>query len=305
MEIHISNGFYKWRFWIAAGLSLCLHFLLLVQFDSSDYSPTLPSESVLVAKIIDLQEIKKSADNQSWSPNHLSNEDQGQDSGKDIGKDIGQAFNLPPSALLSYAAFVNGNPNQTAQIEWLNKDDGYRIRVSVAVPFIGDYVFTSTGLIDRFGLAPDFYEEVRGSQGSRTIQFSRQSNTVTFSLNGKTADLPNGTQDRFSVLFQLAGLVAGNPRADEEGVAREIPIADSDKLAKWIFVSQGDVQVSDPADTKKITARHFVRLPREEGDQRKLEVWLSQENHWLPLKVIQTEPNGRVFELFLSQVSAL
>ena len=179
MEIHISNGFYKWRFWIAAGLSLCLHFLLLVQFDSSDYSPTLPSESVLVAKIIDLQEIKKSADNQSWSPNHLSNEDQGQDSGKDIGKDIGQAFNLPPSALLSYAAFVNGNPNQTAQIEWLNKDDGYRIRVSVAVPFIGDYVFTSTGLIDRFGLAPDFYEEVRGSQGSRTIQFSRQSNTVT------------------------------------------------------------------------------------------------------------------------------
>ena len=305
MEIHISSGFYRWRFWIAAGLSLCLHFLLLAQIDSSDYLLTPPGESVLVAKIINLQEIKKSADNQSQPFNHLSNEDQVQDRGQDRGQDKGQAFDLPPSALLSYAAFVNGNPNQTAQIEWLNKGDGYRIRVSMAVPFIGDYVSTSTGLIAQFGLAPDFYEEVRGSRGSRTIQFSRQSNTVTFSLNGKTADLPNGTQDRFSVLFQLAGLVAGNPRADEEGVAREIPIADSDKLAKWIFVSQGDVQVSDLADTKKITARHFVRLPREEGDQRKLEVWLSQENHWLPLKVIQTEPNGRVFELFLSKVSLL
>lgn len=117
MEIHISSGFYRWRFWIAAGLSLCLHFLLLAQIDSSDYLLTPPSESVLVAKIIDLQEIKKSADNQSQSSNHLSNEDQGQDRGQDRRQDKGQAFDLPPSALLSYAAFVNGNPNQTAQIE--------------------------------------------------------------------------------------------------------------------------------------------------------------------------------------------
>lgn len=278
------------------GLSLAIHMGLFFNLDWTSHFETKPSQSVVVTKLIDVKEIQKSEQSDANQSTQIAEKKQ---SNIEPGIDQGQAFRLPPSALLFYASFVNGNPNQIAQIDWQNLGGGYQIKVTIAVPFLGEYIFSSSGKVDRYGLAPDFYEEIRGNKGARNIEFQRSTQTIKFSVNGHTAQIANGTQDRFSVLFQLASLVAGNPELDSAGIAREIPIAEMDKLSQWIFVSQGDEQVSDPTQSRKINARHFVRLPREEGDQRKLEVWLSEENNWLPLKIIQTEPNGRVFELFL------
>lgn len=299
-----SYRFPRRYLWLAIGFSLLIHLFVFFQLDWTIHLDATPSQSVVMTKLINIEEIKQSKQSKqpkqsTQSDSSLINDSTTKLGNAEQGADQGQDFRLPPSALLSYASFVNGNPNQIAQINWLNLGDAYQIKVTLTVPFLGDYIFSSSGKVDRYGLAPDFYEEIRGSKGARNIEFARQANSIKYSVNGQASDLPKGTQDRFSVLFQLASLVGGNPQLDGSGVAREIPIAEIDKLSQWIFVSQGDEEVSDPADAKKIKARYFVRLPRDEGDKRKLEVWLAEEHHWLPLKIVQTEPNGRVFELFL------
>lgn len=52
-------------------------------------------------------------------------------------------------------------------------------------------------------------------------------------------DIPPGTQDRLSLMMQLASLLGGNDQIDEKGTVREIPIANLDKLEIWRFQSQG------------------------------------------------------------------
>jgi hypothetical protein len=298
MKIIAKHRFTKRYFWFAMIFSLAFHFLLFFELDWVSHVDSTPSPSVVVTKLIDIQEIQQLKNSIQSGPSGVD-DSINQQSNMEERVDVGQAFKLPPSALLSYASYVNGNPNQITQINWVNLGDGYQIKVTLSVPFLGDYVFSSIGGIDQYGLSPDFYEEIRGSKGSRNIEFVRQANSIKYSVNGQSSDLPKGAQDRFSVLFQLACLVGGNSQLDDSGVAREIPVAELDKLSQWIFVSQGDEDVSDPTNDKKIKARHFVRLPRNEADQRKVEVWLAEDHHWLPLKIIQTEPNGRVFELFL------
>jgi hypothetical protein len=46
-----------------------------------------------------------------------------------------------------------------------------------------------------------------------------------------------------------------------------------------------------------IDARHFMRLPRREGDRRRIDVWLAPSLGWLPARLVQTEPNGTQIEL--------
>ena len=298
MNIIAAHRFTKRYFWFAMIFSLVFHFLLFFELDWATRTDFTPSQSVVVTRLIDIQETQQLKNSIQPGPSDVDNSIN-QQSNTEERFDVGQAFKLPPSALLSYASYVNGNPNQIAQINWVNLGDGYQIKVTLSVPFLGDYIFSSIGRIDQYGLSPHLYEEIRGGKGSRNIEFTRQTNSIKYSVNSQSSDLPNGTQDRFSVLFQLACLVGGNSQLDDSGVAREIPVAELDKLSQWIFVSQGDEDVSDPTNDKKIKARHFVRLPRNETDKRKLEVWLSEEHNWLPLKIIQTEPNGSVYELFL------
>ena len=40
-----------------------------------------------------------------------------------------------------------------------------------------------------------------------------------------------------------------------------------------------------------------MRLPRRDGDRRRIDVWLAPSLGWLPARIVQTEPNGTQFEL--------
>jgi hypothetical protein len=40
-----------------------------------------------------------------------------------------------------------------------------------------------------------------------------------------------------------------------------------------------------------------MRLPRHEGDRRRIDVWLAPSLGWLPARIVQTEPNGTQVEL--------
>lgn len=217
-------------------------------------------------------------------------------------------FAAPPSATLHYATYVNGVRNEDGVIRWATDGRTYTLAVEIPLPlFFGSLAFRSAGAIAAYGLTPARYEEVRGRRQPDVTTFhyamepapasgALSAPTVTFTRTPTVLPLPEGTQDRFSVFLQLTGLARGNPaRFTSPGLTLEIPIADTDSVEVARVQHVGEDSIDTPEGT--IHAQHFVRLPRREGDQRRVEIWLSAERDWLPVRLRQTEPNGMQFEL--------
>ena len=66
----------------------------------------------------------------------------------------GVKFSVPPSGELQYDTFYNGVRNQPGTIHWTSNAQNYEMVVSVPLPFVGTFVYSSHGRIDAFGLAP-------------------------------------------------------------------------------------------------------------------------------------------------------
>lgn len=207
----------------------------------------------------------------------------------------GIKFSVPPSGELQYDTFFNGVRNQPGTIHWFSDGQRYEMVVSVPLPFVGTFSWTSKGHVDAFGLAPDQYIEQRGRRAADIAVFNRENKQIVFTRTPNSLALPDGAQDRFSMVMQLASLVRGNPTAYTPGVTREFYVADNDSGETWPITTIGDETVN--TDHGYVSARHFMRLPRHDGDKRRIDVWLAPSLGWLPVRLVQTEPNGSQFEL--------
>jgi hypothetical protein len=210
-------------------------------------------------------------------------------------KAVGVKFSVPPSGNLNYDTFYNGVQNAPGTIQWTSDATGYQIVVSVPLPFVGTFTYASEGRIDAFGLAPERYVERRGRRPEQVTTFDRTAHRIAFTRTSATLALPDGAQDRFSMVMQLASLVRGNPDAYRPGVTRNFYVADDDSGETWPIETVGDETVRTAAGY--IGARHFTRAPRHAGDMRRIDVWLAPALGWLPARITQTEPNGTRIEL--------
>jgi hypothetical protein len=207
----------------------------------------------------------------------------------------GDKFSVPPSGELRYDTLVNGVTNQTGTIHWINDGQHYEMVVSIPLPFVGPYVYSSKGHIDGFGIAPEQYSEQRGRRAADIAIFNRETKQIVYTKTPQNQPLADGAQDRFSVVMQLASLVRGDPDKYKPGVTRQFSVADNDSNETWPIETVGDESVQTRGGFT--TARHFTRLPRREGDRRKLDIWLAPSLGWLPVRILQTEPNGMQIEL--------
>ena len=208
---------------------------------------------------------------------------------------VGVRFSVPPSGNLHYNTFYNGVENAPGTIRWSSDGDGYEMIVSVPLPFVGTFSYESHGKIDGFGLAPERYIEKRGHRPQEVTTFDRVDKRIGFTRTTTTLALPDGAQDRFSMVMQLASLVRGDPQAYKSGVTRSFYVADDDSGEPWPIETIGDESIQTAEGF--IEARHFMRLPRHEGDKRRIDVWLAPSLGWLPARIVQTEPNGSQIEL--------
>jgi hypothetical protein len=207
----------------------------------------------------------------------------------------GVKFAAPPSGDLQYDTFYNGMQNMIGTIRWRTDGHTYDLSVSMPVPFVGPFTYRSEGRIDAFGVAPDRYVEKRGKRPEDIAIFNREIRQVVFTRTPNNAPLPDGVQDRFSMLMQLSGLVRGNPAAYKPGVTQQFFVIDNNSGETWPITVIGDEQVQ--TQTGIIDARHFMRLPRRDGDTRRIDMWLAPSLGWLPARLVQTEPNGAQIEL--------
>ncbi|MFM0732540.1 DUF3108 domain-containing protein [Paraburkholderia sediminicola] len=207
----------------------------------------------------------------------------------------GVKFSVPPSGELQYDTFYNGVRNQPGTIHWTSTAQSYEMVVSVPLPFVGTFVYSSHGRIDAFGLAPDQYVEKRGRRPEDVAIFNRTDKKIAFTRTPATLPLPDGAQDRFSMVMQLAALVRGDPAAYKPGVTRQFFVVDNDSGENWPVETIGDETIRTAQGY--LETRHFKRLPRHDGDLRRVDVWLAPSLGWLPARIMQTEPNGTQFEL--------
>ncbi|WP_353433331.1 DUF3108 domain-containing protein [Polynucleobacter sp. MWH-UH23A] len=218
----------------------------------------------------------------------------------------GVPFKLPESGTIFYDSFVDGQKLQTGEIDWIVDGNHYRLYVNIPYAFVGPFVFESRGTVDSFGIAPAIYWTQRGTRAPRYTRFDRDGNgggQMFFSEKPEfTPDIVPGTQDRFSLMFQLASLLNGDSKIDEPGTVRSIPVVDYNTLDQWHFKSYGEAVNEDIPSLGKAVNRRYALMQRENDPyKRQVDIWLAKDLEWLPGRIRSLEANGRVLELVFKQ----
>jgi len=223
-----------------------------------------------------------------------------------LGNQKGQAFRLPESGTYYFDAYLDGQLLQTASLDWITEGNNYRLYINIPYAVVGPFVFESRGSVDAYGIAPAIYWTQRGTKPPRFSRFDRDASgggKMFFSEKPEfTPDLLPGTQDRFSLMFQLASQLNGSDKIDEAGSIRGIPVVDYDTLEMWQFKSYGEQESEDIPSLGKSINRHYALMQRESSKfKRQVDIWLARDLDWLPGRMRSTESNGRVLELVFKQ----
>ncbi|MBU3621639.1 DUF3108 domain-containing protein [Polynucleobacter sp. CS-Odin-A6] len=223
-----------------------------------------------------------------------------------LGKQKGQAFRLPQSGTYYFDAFLDGQLLQTAQLDWITEGNNYRLYINIPYAVVGPFVFESRGTVDAYGIAPAIYWTQRGTKPPRFSRFDRDASgggKMFFSEKPEfTPDLLPGTQDRFSLMFQLASQLNGSDKIDEAGSIRGIPVVDYDTLEMWQFKSYGEQDSDAIPSLGKSINRHYALMQRESSPfKRQVDIWLAKDLDWLPGRMRSLESSGRVLELIFKQ----
>jgi Protein of unknown function (DUF3108) len=262
---------------------------------------TEPPKKIQMAKAAKRTPKKSTANNVS---NDLKSNLDGEQGGSQ--NQSGVAFKLPQSGIIYYDSYVDGQKYQTGEIDWIVEGNSYRLYINIPYAIVGPFVFESRGTVDAYGIAPSIYWTQRGTKPPRYSRFDRNENgegQMFFSEKPEfTPAILPGTQDRFSLLFQLASLLNGDSKIDEAGSIRGIPVVDYNTLEMWSFKSYGESISEDVPSLGKSVNRHYALMQRENDPyKRQVDIWLSKDLEWLPGRIRSLESNGRVLELVFKQ----
>lgn len=212
----------------------------------------------------------------------------------------------PPATELRYdvrATRKGLSLSATGLLRWLPTHTGYQARMEVKALLFGQRSQTSVGKLDPdHGLLPTRYGDK-----TRTEQATHFDRTLTppmlrFSSNTPDEPLQAHTQDRLSVLLQLAAMWAGDPRRFGPGDTVTLHTAGPRDADLWTFEVGAVAPLSVPLGT--LDAIHLVRAPTRPYDNR-VELWLAPTLGYVPARILWTQANGDVLDQQLAQHSPL
>ncbi len=301
---------------VALLLSIAGHLILLfgLPFFSFSVPPPIDEDLIIRTEIkteppkkIEMSNAVKKTPKKSTTSNFaddFKSDIDGQQGGSN--KQSGVAFKLPESGVIYYDSYVDGQQYQTGEIDWIVDGNSYRLNINIPYAFVGPFVFESRGTVDSYGIAPSIYWTQRGTKPPRYSRFDRNEKgegQMFFSEKPEhTPALLPGTQDRFSLLFQLASLLNGDSKIDEPGSIRSIPVVDYNTLEMWNFKSYGEKESEDIPSLGNSVNRRYALMQRENDPyKRQVDIWFAKDLEWLPGRIRSLESNGRVLELVFKQ----
>ncbi|MEN9544285.1 MAG: hypothetical protein RLZZ598_1118 [Pseudomonadota bacterium] len=206
---------------------------------------------------------------------------------------------MPPAATINYR-LSRGGISGSGSLVWRPEAQSYNLRLEGRVPIFGTLITqNSRGNIDASGLAPLRFTDRRLRRSEQAANFQRTedgSGEITFSGSTNAVPLHRGTQDRLSVMVQLAAIAKAwsRPPAIGEHLMVHVVGVRGDQ-AHWSLRYEGiDPVRIESGET--IQALRFLREPDSPHDTR-AEFWLHPGQHHLPLKARLSDGNSDPFEL--------
>ena len=207
-------------------------------------------------------------------------------------------FNIPGSVRLTYEMTgLSGGftYHATGVMTWLQDGSRYDANMVVSAFLIGSRSLSSVGDITADGLAPKrFADKFRNELAAH---FQADKGKITFSANTPDAPWKRGAQDRLSVFFQLASLLAGQPDSFPLGTKIPIYTAGQKDADTWTFSVTGREELNLPQGS--VTAIKLTRDPRQAFDQR-VEAWFAPSLAYWPVRIKVTQQSGDYIDQQLS-----
>jgi hypothetical protein len=170
---------------------------------------------------------------------------------------------------------------------WTVKDGRYDASLAVRMVLLGTRTQTSVGHIGPQGLMPDRFGERQRDEAATHFDYEGQ--RVRFSRNRPDAPLLPGTQDRLSVILQLAALMQARPSDFEVGSEVNMPVASSREVEDWLW-RVGELETL-ALPKGSVIARHLTRPALNERDNT-IELWMAPSLQHLPVRIRITQSNG-------------
>lgn len=201
------------------------------------------------------------------------------------------AFVTPVSAKHSYKVTVSQKGSiYQGNAEALLRQDGNKYELGLsASQLLYSIAWKSTGLLSPQGFMPERFSDKRTLKSEVAAHFDRNAGKIVFSSNTPQVELETGAQDRISIIWQLAGLLAAEPARYPPGTTLSIQTADDREAQTWIFT------VNEPEtlnlENGSQVALRLTRNPRREFD-RKIELWFAPTMGYLLVRFRQTQTNS-------------
>ena len=210
--------------------------------------------------------------------------------------------NIPPSADLSYAVSTqyNGlNINGNSSIQWKADKQSYTLQTETRVGLLGKIMeATSSGQVGPKGLMPEKYVEKRLRKASMATIFNRVEDTIAYP-SGSTSKMMDMTQDRSSIVWQLASVARANPDKFIMNSSWTFNVAGSSKTSPWVSKVVKIGELSTPMGQIKT-----VQLTRQDGGQQ-TSVWLAPGNNWYPVQILLIEKNGTQIKQTIRKITPI
>ena len=205
---------------------------------------------------------------------------------------------LPPPAILRYE-LRRGILRGTGEIRWRPTGDRYSLQFEARLAGFTLIAQSSQGELAANGLAPVRFVEQRARKAARSVNFSRDSATISFSASTARWPLLDGTQDRLSWMIQLGGIVAADPSLASTGrISMVLVSARGEASVRTArFVGR---EIAETA-TGSVPALKFV-VDGHSAYDGSFEIWLDPARGYLPARAVSRASSGDAeFELLLQR----
>ena len=205
---------------------------------------------------------------------------------------------LPSMVNASYRIYKAGIFIGSVEEQFTRDGDNYRIvsQTETAGPlriFLRDQLtITSEGAVGSTGFKPARYQFVRRDDQKKNISaefdWNKQQILSRHAAETETFELPAGTQDRISAMYQF---MFSKPSANEVTVW----MSQGKKAELYRYRKQGEAIIT--VNGENIPTVYYAREAK--AGESKAHLWLAKEKYFLPIKIVFEEGNGSTLEQML------
>jgi hypothetical protein len=153
----------------------------------------------------------------------------------------------------------------------------------------------SEGILTPSGLSPMRFEQTTPRRGRVESRFDPAARSAVLRPHQDPIPTPAGTQDRLSVVFQIAWLGESQPGGLRPGQRFDLPLATLSEVRMLTFHASDREELVFPGGLLLPTIK-VVSDPFQFRRVGQIQIWLDQADRHMPARILYTEPDGRALD---------